>query len=68
MYNIVYYPILIISAGHQKMSGKKIKLCSTKAIFQRTQLFGVKALKTQKLSISIGLSYSGFSFYEQFSR
>ena len=48
---------------------QKIKLCPTKAASQRTQLSGVTELffvsyrrpKTQKHSVSIGLSCSGFT-------
>ena len=56
-------------------TGQKIELCPTKAGSQRRQLSGVKlkktvsyrSLKTQKGSVSIGLSYSFFSFHEHFN-
>ena len=55
---------------------QKVDLCLTKFVSQRTQLPDVKltnykwlrCLKTQKHSVSMDLSCSGFSFYEHFSR
>ena len=49
---------------------QKIELCPTKAASQQTQLpdffISYQRLETQKYSVSIGLSGSGFSFYEHF--
>ena len=71
-----YIADLNISTRHRTVSGKKIELCLMKAVLKRTQMSGVKLtktisylrLKTQKHLVSIGLSYSGFSFYEHFNR
>ena len=68
-----------MSTGHPKMSGKKNRVISelylTRGASQRTRLSGVK-LKLKKNSsfvlklkhsVSIGVSCSGFSFYENFN-
>ena len=59
------------------MSGRKIRLCPTKATSQPTQLSGVKLkksfisyrrLKTQRHSVNIGFPCPGFPFCEHFNR
>ena len=56
---------------------QKMELSLTKAASQRTQSSGMKLkkvftnyrrLKTQKQSVSIGLSWSAFSFYKHVNR
>ena len=67
------YADLDVSTGHRRMSGKKSRHV-WQVFSQRKQLFGVyffisyHCLKTQKHSISMGLSCSGFSFYRDFNR
>ena len=55
----------------------EIESCPTKAALQQSQLPGVKLkkyfisyrrFKTQKHSVSIGVSCTGFSLYEHFNR